>query len=342
MAPRNRLLMQTVLAVATVSALASGWAASAAAVGDTSPATKPKPRAEQCATTVAPGTTWIDIDFEGQAYPVRVHRPDGVAQDDPAPLVLNLHPSGGNADTIAAYNEFDATADANGFLTVAPNAVIPAADPNPDQVWLWNVPGVPTTAGSYPPPDSRDDVAFLTRVIDTFIERGCADSDRVYLTGHSGGARMSSAYACAHPEKVAAIAPVAGLRAGRPSPDAPHAIELQSCAPGEPVPVITFHGDADTVNPYAGNGDKRWGYTTELAVQTWARFDGCTTGPEVAQVTEHVSTETYSGCADGSEVQFYKVAGGTHSWPGSPVDGTATQEVEATELIWDFFARHGR
>jgi polyhydroxybutyrate depolymerase len=335
----NRTLTRTALSVATFSLIASGWAASAAETGGT---TTTAASGKKCATSIGPGTTWVDVEFEGEAFPVRVHVPDGVAQDDPAPLVLNLHPSNGNAEFIAGYNDLDATADANGFITVAPNAVIPVADPNPDQFWLWNVPGVPTTAGSYPPPDARDDVAFLTRVIDTFIERGCADADRVYLAGFSGGARMASAYACANPDKVAAIAPVAGLRAGRPSPDAPHAIELQSCAPGEPVPVITFHGDADARNPYNGNTDKRWGYSVELAVQTWARFDGCTTGPEVTQVTEHVSKEAYAGCEGGSEVEFYKVAGGTHSWPGSPMDDSATQEVEASELIWDFFAQHKR
>jgi polyhydroxybutyrate depolymerase len=38
---------------------------------------------------------------------------------------------------------------------------------------------------------------------------------------------------------------------------------------------------------------------------------------------------------------FYKVAGGTHSWPGGN-DGSATQEVSATELIWEFFTHYRR
>jgi polyhydroxybutyrate depolymerase len=256
-------------------------------------------------------------------------------------MVLNLHPSGGNAESISAYNDLDRTADAEGFVTVAPDGVIPAADPNPDQVWFWNVPGVPTTAGAYPPPDARDDVAFLTAVIDTMVGLGCVDPHRVYATGYSGGARMASAYACARPDKVAAIAPVAGLRAGRPSPDDPSAVELQSCAPRRSVPVVTFHGDADTVNPYEGNGDKRWGYTTQLAVQSWARMNGCQTGPRVERVTEHVTAETYTTWRGRADVVLYKVAGGTHSWPGGN-DGGATQEVSATEIIWDFFSRHRR
>jgi polyhydroxybutyrate depolymerase len=291
------------------------------------------------------GTSQVDVGLDGVAYPVRVHVPDVAPGADrwtgARPMVLNLHPSNGNAESISAYNDLDLTADAEGFVTVAPDGAIPVADPNPDGVWFWNVPGVPTTAGAYPPPGPRDDVEFLTAVIDTMVGLGCADPHRVYATGHSGGARMASAYACARPDKVAAIAPVAGLRAGRPSPDDPAAVELQSCAPARSVPVITFHGDADTVNPYQGNSDKRWGYTTQLAVQSWARMNGCTTGPSVEPVTEHVTRETYTTCRGRADVVFYKVAGGTHSWPGGN-DGSATQEVSATDLIWEFFTHYRR
>ena len=36
------------------------------------------------------------------------------------------------------------------------------------------------------------------------------------------------------------------------------------------MPVLTFHGQQDVVNPYLGNGDLRWGYTVPVALQTWA------------------------------------------------------------------------
>jgi polyhydroxybutyrate depolymerase len=294
---------------------------------------------------VPAGTSRVDVELDGVAYPVRVHVPDVAPDADrrtgARPMVLNLHPSNGNAESISEYNQFDMAADADNFITVAPDGALPAADPNPDGVWFWNVPGVPTTAGAYPPPDARDDVEFLTAVIDELVGLGCADPRRVYATGFSGGARMASAYACARPDKVAAIAPVAGLRAGRPSPDDPSAVELQSCLPHRSVPVITFHGDADAVNPYEGNADKRWGYTTQLAVHSWARMNGCQAGPSVEPVTEHVTSETYTTCRGRADVVLYEVAGGSHSWPGGN-GGDATQEVSATELIWEFFTHYRR
>lgn len=204
------------------------------------------------------------------------------------------------------------------------------------------MPGVPTVAGEYPPPDARDDIDYLTAVIQEATGLVCGDRRRVYLTGHSGGTRMTSAFACVRPDLVAAIAPVAGLRAGRPAPDDVSVPELQSCTPRLPVPVVAFHGTADTVNPYPGNSDLRWGYGVALAAQTWARFNRCTTGPTARPISEHVTLLGYSGCAGRAEVNLYRVTGGTHSWPGSPADPSATQEIEANELIWDFFSRHAR
>lgn len=295
----------------------------------------------RCQRTLDPGTQTIQVSFGGEDYPVRVHVPAGAAARGDLPMVVNLHPSSGNAEIHSTYSAMDPVADRENFIVVAPNGDIPAADPNPDGIWFWNVPGVPTTAGELPPEDARDDVAFLTRVIDRVDRLGCVDDDRVFMTGFSGGARMSSAYACARADKVAAIAPVAGIRYGRPSPEDPMVPELQSCEPRLPVPVVTFHGDGDTVNPYEGNDDPRWGYTVPFAAQLWARSNGCRVGPELATVTEHVTTSRYSRCPDRADVLVYRIAGGTHSWPGAD-DPNATQEISASALAWEFFEDHPR
>src|SRR5690242_13895227 len=161
------------------------------------------------------------------------------------------------------------------------------------------------------------------------------------MSGHSGGARMSSAYACAHPDRVAAIAAVVGLRAGRPAPVDYSTPELQSCTPAEPVPVIAFHGTNDTVNPYQGNNDARWGYPTTVAVHSWARLNDCKEGPAATTVSPNVTSFSYTRCKSGADVTFYRVTNGTHSWPGS-TDPSATQEINATTLMWAFFKAHPR
>ena len=44
-------------------------------------------------------------------------------------------------------------------------------------------------------------------------------------------------------------------------------------------------------------------------------------------------------------VELYGILGGGHTWPGgprvtAPGFGRTTRELDATRLIWEFFARH--
>ena len=57
-----------------------------------------------------------------------------------------------------------------------------------------------------------------------------------------------------------------------------------------------------------------------------------------------VTRQTYGGGLDGTEVTLWTIQGGGHEWPGwapavrRPEGGSST--VNATELIWEFFAAH--
>jgi polyhydroxybutyrate depolymerase len=54
---------------------------------------------------------------------------------------------------------------------------------------------------------------------------------------------------------------------------------------------------------------------------------------------------TYRGCRGGNAVVLYAVPGGGHTWPGSfdvPMRGHVTQDINAADLILDFFAHHPR
>lgn len=281
----------------------------------------------------------MPVQFGEVTYDVRVHVPEERAQR-PA-LVLDLHGSGADGAAQSAISNLDALADEKGFVVVEPTAAIPLSSG-----WAWNVPGVPTTAGQLPPPGARDDVKYLEAVIDQVGGAVCADQRRVYATGYSGGGRMASALACHLADRVAAVATVAGLRAGRPSPVDTSVPDVADCRPSRPVSVLEFHGDADYTNPYAGSTDLRWGYSVPVAAQTWARIDGCRVGPEVTEVSEHVLRYAYSRCDGRADVELYRIAGGGHTWPGTTVDqsgnGVVTQEIDASRILWDFFAAHRR
>lgn len=338
--------VRNVLAVAGIStvALSSLGASPAQAsehpgarAGDGSPCTRGLPV----------GTSTLDVAFEGETYAVRVQVPDAPVRRS-LPLVLDLHGSNNNATTQADISDLESLADAEGFIVATPTGDIAFPHTLPDGNWAWNVPGVPLTSGTYPPADSREDVGFLTAVVDELDSAGCIDARRVYATGFSGGGRMASALACEASDVFAAIAPVAGLRAGRPDAADLTVPEAGTCDPEHPVSVVTFHGTDDFVNPYPGNADPRWGYTVQTAASTWASLNECRVGPRISSVSESVVAYSWTECVGHADVVLYEVTGGGHTWPDTdvPLDefglGAVTHEINASSLMWDFFESHPR
>jgi polyhydroxybutyrate depolymerase len=136
-----------------------------------------------------------------------------------------------------------------------------------------------------------------------------------------------------------------GLRAGAPTSDGAGGFvpDPATCAPAQPVRVVTFAGTADPVNPFDGQGEPYWGYGTREAASRWAGFNSCRPEPTTDRVGSHVEKVTYGGCADGADVTLYVVEGGGHTWPGStatwPAElGPVTQEVSANTVIADLAA----
>jgi len=110
------------------------------------------------------------------------------------------------------------------------------------------------------------------------------------------------------------------------------------------VPIIAFHGVHDPVNPYAGSGFGYWGYSVDAALRRWVELDHCQGKPQETVISAHVTEIRYASCAAGSEVVLYRTdaplaQGGGHVWPGSS-DFASGHEINASELIWEFFARH--
>ena len=81
------------------------------------------------------------------------------------------------------------------------------------------------------------EVPLLNQLLDEVLAKYRIDPDRVYLTGTSMGGDMAWALALAHPEKIAAIAPVAG------DSDPADSARLKD------IPVWDFQGLKDDVAP---------------------------------------------------------------------------------------------
>ena len=308
-----------------------------AAFGSPAPAGAANP--PRCHLPSPTGERTIALTDQGINRPFLLYVPIGHRPRKPLPLLLDLHPSASSGPTQLGVGDMEAAADRRGYVVAALNGAVPY----PGGGYAWNVPGVPLVGGSTVPAGTPSDESYLLRVIRATKRAVCIDPDRVYATGYSGGARMASAMACDHADEIAAIAPVAGLRAGVPveSADGVWSPDRSSCRPSRPVPVLAFHGTTDEVNPYAGNDDPRWAYGVERALAAWARYDRCKRGPSTRAATATESLISYRHCRDGATVGLYRATGTGHTWPGNdqPELGPTDMSISATEVMLSFFDR---
>ena len=213
------------------------------------------PTSASCSTT-SPGSTTLSLKVNGFTRTVIVHVPKDSTGTAPLALVLNLHGSGSTALDQEGFTKMDKTSNQDGFIVAYPQALLPDGTG-----FDWNIPGVPLIGGHPVPAKSANDVKFLTSLVGIMESKYCVNPKEVYSTGFSGGARMTSQLACDDSGIFAAVAPVSGLR--RPTP----------CPTTRAVPVISFHGGADPVDPFDGHGQEYWTYSVTTAAKDWSSQD---------------------------------------------------------------------
>jgi polyhydroxybutyrate depolymerase len=270
-------------------------------------------------------TRTLEAGGERRSYELYV--PPGHRRDRPAPLVLVFHAGGGRASGIAPHTGFNRLAEREGFVVAYPQGLN----------GRWNDGRGYATA-------THDDVGFVRALIDTLTRELNVDPRRIYATGISNGAMFSYRLACDLPGTFAAVAPVAG---------ALPAELVKGCERTQPLSVLAFQGTADPLMPYAGGGSgARRVLSAEHSVAFWATVDGCTGLHPAAEAIDRTSDGTrvrqtaYGGCREDRAVELFTIEGGGHTWPGGPPAdarvGRVSREIDATEVIWAFFAGHAR
>jgi len=273
---------------------------------------------------------------DGRLRSYRLHVPLSYSGSDAVPLVFSFHGLGSSSIAQEVYSGLSTRADAldGGFVAVYPQGTVLGSNT------FWNTTQL---AGLV------DDVAFVDELLDQLEANLCIDASQVFSSGMSNGAQMSIRLACSLSSRVAAIAPVAGAY----YPPVSTALNpSETCVDTRPVPVIAFHGTADTAVPFNG-GPGLSGLPFRLPIDNttadedvmgdWAAHNGCTSGRQEAPVTGEVRLVTYDSCSDGATAQLYIVDGGGHTWPGSfdvPGLGYTTHDISATGLMWQFFQAH--
>ena len=255
----------------------------------------------------------------------------------PAPLVIVLHGGGGSPETMIP--RWAEKAREAGLVIAAPKGI-----GRNDRLGTWNASGCCGEAVSR----GVDDVGFVAAVIDDVSKKASIDPRRIYVAGFSNGGMLTHRIAIALGDRIAATAVVSGALFGNET------------APRNPVPILIMHGEQDPVVGFNG-GMSPTGFVAKAqtipfksvryAVDFWRSANGCTATPTVTKLMD-ASTEHSTGCRGNTDILFYDLPQGGHSWPGSSAGSergshhigrdASTASIDATNIIWDFFRTHIR
>jgi len=255
----------------------------------------------------------LDSIFDQGVYRTFITRlPAGYSTANEYPLVLNLHGLSSSAAGQQSLTQFDGVADTEGFVVVYPDGI--------DNSW--------TTIGN-------SDSDFLSNLVDT-IHANYSINNCLFVTGMSQGGFMTYKFANTTSHDVTAIAVGSGNMSNA----------LQNSSASAPqIPIMHFHGTDDNLVSYDGT---LLISSVENTIQWWVDHNNCNTSPILTVIPNSnladnstVEKYYYDGGSNESEVTFYKVINGGHTWSGAtpiPVFGNTNQDINQSEIIGGFFS----
>jgi len=274
----------------------------------------------------------------GQSRNYLVHTPPGWQPGTPVPIVIALHGMLQSEEGMNEYLGLNQVADREGFVVIYPHGLGNA----------WKDGRAPQLRMTFWSPPS-DDVEFLSKLVETLVEKRFADPSRVYLMGLSNGGYMVYRMACERPELFAAFATLSATVPG---------YYVNSCKPSRSVPLLMINGTADMIVPFFGNG--LGGSMSLLPVtqtaKLFAKLNGCEK-PSEAPVPGRgsfggtsVTLIYWNNCRDQSAVVLFRVNGGGHQSPsigsgrvtpmGLQMLGMRNHDIDAAEEVWAFFKHY--
>jgi len=237
--------------------------------------------------------------------------PSGYTGKEPVPVMFTFHGGGSYAVGQLAYSRFDVLAEREGFIVVAPNYGMSAL-------------------GRFTTPDVPE---FTSAIIDKISEKYNIDKRRIYACGISMGGGASFTLAFQLSNRIAAIAPVAS-GVGRGEMKLPR-----------PTTIVLLYGTQDPVA--RGYSSRSYDILASLV-----RQNGCSENPAVKVWTPTeedptgITRFTYSGGTNGTEIVFYRIDKGGHTWPGKYqyaswiTVGLTSQHIDGSQVIWDHLKNH--
>ncbi len=272
----------------------------------------------------------LTVDGIEREYILHLPKDYGTAK---LPLVMVFHGGGGTAEQVKNHTKFNKLADNEDFIVVYPNAV----DKN------WNDGRI----GDKLPMD-RDDVNFISTLLDTLIANYNINSKRIFSTGISNGGFFSFYLALKLSNRLLAIAPVTA--------NIPENLK-DDWKTDKPISVLLINGTKDPLVKFDGGpvgfrddeSGRGVSLSTSWTVKILAGNNSCQTSTKIEEIEDKedddckAEKETYYKCAEGTKIVLVTIKGGGHTWPGASqylpkiIVGNVCKDFKATEMIWDFF-----
>jgi len=272
-------------------------------------------------STTQPTSTSTTISSLARAYNKFI--PSSYSKDSSIPLVVLLHGYGSTGAQQESYMKFESVAEKNKFILVYPDGTIDSVGRR-----FWNATDACCSFFS-----QVDDDAYLLAILKEMESRYSIDAKRIYFVGHSNGGFMSYRMACKHPDRIAAIASLAGASFFKPT----------DCGATNSVSVLQVHGTKDETIFYDGGQILGNSYPSAFAsASQWATVNQCTQNALTRSTKldlegniagDETSIKAWTNCQNSSEVELWTVENATH---------IPTLSSTFATKIWEFFAAHAK
>lgn len=289
--------------------------------------------AQQRDTTKSFIATPTDTSLADETRFYTVAKPSGYNSSTPTPLIFNLH---AYFEPISQYRNslsIDSIAEANNVIIVYPLGDTCHWNYKPlfflpDSGIGWNS-GI--IGGDF------DDVAFISRVLDSVESNYNIDTTQIFCMGVSNGGFMTMKIAAAIGDRFTAMANIIGF---------------DSLSPTTDVPMLSILGTKDTISRINGIPGT---YSSWSSVRSkWLNQNSCSTSflsDTLADIDtldgSWVEKRTYNSCSNRGTFIEYMIWNGGHNVPNTGVCvappivcnalGSINNDFDPSVEIWNFF-----
>jgi len=248
-----------------------------------------------------------------------LHVPPGYSKNVYMPLVVVIHGYTATAEGMEQWTHMSEKADEEGFIVAYPNGMPYPWNENNPQAWNCGGQWEEWTA-------QTDDVGFINKMIEKISAYYSIDPNRIFITGHSNGSRMTYRLGIELSHKIAAIAPVSGQM-----------VYESEEIPNYPVSVLHLHALDDSTVKYDGqhNPNETMYESVDSILTLCSSYYSCNTIPDTILVEDNYLVKSWNCNQTNTDIVLYVMQRGAHQWFTVENSG-----IDATDIIWEFFKSH--